>query len=359
MRGVQRACGVGAGLWLASHAVLPAALSLRTTRAPVLSLLAVTAVLGVSAVLLRPLRGGPTWLGAGTAWAAAAVVPLSGLAVMPWLPPEAWRTYANWWPGATQVVVAALVVRRHWPAALAAELASATLITGAVLAAGVPDPWAWITALDQPALLWFSASVGARVLFDRTGREVERYEAAAARAAAEEAAAAARARSAAQRRADLDLWAVPLLRRVAAADPADDAGWAQLPRAALGVGRGLRDDLRARALLDEEVRTRLRAARARGCSVDVVDDRAVRGDDEGFLAGVRRVLAAVLPACADGTVTLRLPPEGRVATLAVEATPATTSAVAWALGARLPAHLAVDVDVDAVGGSLWAQLRTR
>ncbi|WP_432535040.1 hypothetical protein [Kineococcus arenarius] len=359
MRGVQRACAVGAGLWLLSHAPLPALLSVRVHQRPALSLLAVAVVLGVSAALLRPLLGGPTRLRAGPAWAAAAVAPLSGLAVMPWLPVEAWRTYANWWPGATQVLVVALVVRRRRPAALVAELASATVVAASVLRAGVPDPWSWIAALEQPALLWFSAAVGVRVLFDRTAREVERYEAAAARSAAAEAAAAARAGSAAQRRADLDLGALPLLRRVVAADPADDAGWARLPRAAVGLERGLRDDLRARALLDEEVRARLRAARARGCAVDVVDDRAVRGGDEEFLAGVRRALATVLPACTDGTVTLRLPPDGRSATLAVEAEPATTAAVAWALGARLPADLALDVDVDAVGGSLWAELRGR
>ncbi|WP_432491893.1 hypothetical protein [Kineococcus gypseus] len=357
MSDLQRACATGAALWLLSHALLPAVLGRGQGRAPVLAALALVAVLVASALVLRPLRGGPTALRAPAAWAAAAVVPLSGLAIMPFLPVEAWRTYANWWPGGTQVLVAALVVRRRRGPALAAELASAALVTAVVLRAGASDPWVRIAALNQPALLWFSASVGVRVLLDRTAREVQRYEAQAARAAAATAATAARADSARQRRADLDEGALPLLRKVAVAGAHDEAGWAQLPRAAVGVERRLRDDLRARALLDEEVRARLRAARARGCTVDVVDDRAARGGDERFLAGVRRVLAAVLPLCADGTATLRLPPHGRVATLAVEASPATTAAVAWALGARLPAQLAVDVDVDEVGGSLWAELR--
>ncbi|MCI2238393.1 hypothetical protein MN205_07775 [Kineococcus sp. TRM81007] len=359
MRAVQRACAAGAALWLASHAPLPALLSLDVHRLPALTLLAVAAVLAATALLLRPLLGGSTRLGAGAAWAAAAVVPLSGLAVMPWLPVTAWRTYANWWPGATQVLVVALVVRRRWPAALAAELASALVVAVQVLRSGVEEPAAWIAALEQPALLWFSAAVAVRALFDRTAREVARYEAVAARAAAEEAAAGARAGSARQRRAELDLGALPLLRQVAAAGTTDERAWAQLPRAAVGLERRLRDDLRARALLDAPVRARLRAARARGCTVDVVDDRAVRGGDEEFLAGVRGVLTVVLPSCADGTVTLRLPPGGSPATLAVEAAPATAAAVAWALQARLPAHLALDVDVDAVGGSLWAELRAR
>ncbi|WP_432572114.1 hypothetical protein [Kineococcus sp. SYSU DK005] len=359
MRDVQRACAVGATLWLASHAPLPALLSLGTTRAPALSLVAVGAVLAVSAALLRPLRGGSTALGTLPAWAAAALVPLCGLAVMPALPEEAWRTHANWWPGATQVVVAALVVRRHRWAALAAELASAAVVAALVLRAGGADPWVRIAALNQPALLWFSASVGVRALFDRTAREVRRYEEEAARAAAATAATAARAASARQRRADLDLAAVPLLRLVAAAEASDEAGWARLPRTAVGVERRLRDDLRARALLDEEVRRGLREARARGCTVDVVDDRAVRagGADEAFLAAVRRVFAAVLPACAEGAVTLRLPPDGRAATLAVEAAPATAAAVAAAVAAGSPQELAAEVDV--AGGSLWVELRPR
>ncbi|NAZ87091.1 hypothetical protein GTR00_13460 [Kineococcus sp. T90] len=317
-------------------------------------------MLGASAVLLRPLRGGPTALGALPAWAAAAVVPLSGLAVMPFLPEEAWRTYANWWPGATQVVVSALVVRRHRWAALAAELASAAVIAVAVLGAGEPDPWVGIAALNQPALLWFSASVGVRALFDRTAREVRHYEEAAARAAAATASTAARAASARQRRADLDLAAVPLLRSVADAEAGGQARWAQLPRAAVGVERRLRDDLRARALLDERVRAGLRTARARGCTVDVVDDRAARAGgerEEAFLAGLRAVLAAVLPVCAEGAVTLRLPPDGRVATLAVEAGPATAAGAARALAGALPAHL--DAEVDVAGGSLWAEVRPR
>ncbi|NIZ91294.1 hypothetical protein F1544_09805, partial [Kineosporiaceae bacterium B12] len=235
MTGFQRACALGAVLWLLTHAPLVAVLGLRDSHAPVLSLLAVVVVCGVSAVLARPLTGRPLALSARAAWAAALVLPASGLAVMPFLDAESWRTYANWWPGAGQVIVAALVVRRRPLAALAAELGGAAVIAGCVLAqdgppGGSPD-LVTILALNQPATLWLPAALGIRAVFDRTSREVARLEADAGTSVAERAAAEARAASARSRRADLEAGTVPLLERVAVSAPAAPAtAWAELAR---------------------------------------------------------------------------------------------------------------------------------
>lgn len=219
MSGVQRACLVGAVLWLFSHGPLSALLSLDAHRAPWLSLTALAVVLVVSAYAVSPLTGRPLHLPTPAAVAVAAVVPLSGLAVTPFLDESLWRTYADYWPGLTQIAVAALVMRRHRLPALAAELASAAVLGGCLLASDLPNRAVAFAALNQPALVWFSAALGVRWLFDRTARDVARFEADAGRAVAARAVTEAREVSARQRREDLEHSVVPLLRRVTTSGP--------------------------------------------------------------------------------------------------------------------------------------------
>ncbi|PRY15226.1 hypothetical protein [Kineococcus rhizosphaerae] len=361
MSGVQRACLLGVVIWLSSHGPLVALLSLHEHRAPWLSLTALAVVLVASAWAVRPLLGGPLELRLPAALLLAAVVPVSGLAVTPFLDDSLWRTYANYWPGLTQIVVSALVMRRRWLPALAAEIASAAVLGACLLASDLPHRGIAFAALNQPAIVWFSASLGVRLLFDRTARDVARFEADAGRAVAARAGAEARERSAAQRREDLEHSAAPLLRRVAVTGP-DSPAWPLLSRAALTLERRLRDDLRARELLDDDVRAGLRAARDRGCEVDVVDDRGPgAAHDREFVAQLRAVLAPLLNACGTARVTFRLPPGGGWATVSVDGSAREADAVAAAL--RL-AHLRgvdlrVETDLQTEGGagSLWAELR--
>jgi len=357
--GFQRACALGAALWLLTHGPLVAVLGLGDSRAPGLSLIAVVVVCAATVVLLRPLRGGPLTLSRRDAWAAALVLPVSGLAVMPFLDAESWRTYADWWPGAGQVIVAALVVRRRPLAALAAELGGAAVIAGCVLADGrdsgaAPD-LVTILALNQPATLWLPAALGIRAVFDRTSRAVARYTADTGTAVAERAAADARAASARSRRADLEVTVVPLLERVAHGTPVGPtAAWPELARRARGLERQLRDDLGARAVLDAPLRAAVRGARSRGSTVEVVDDRR-HPDDEGLLTAVRPVLAGLLQACRGAAVTARLDPAGRVVTVAVEGGPSEVAEVAGALRGAAR-DVGVHADVDLEPGSLWAEL---
>ena len=95
MTGVQRACLIGTVIWLFSHGPLVALLSLHQHRAPALSLLALTVVLVVSAVAVRPLLGRPLDLSTRAALGMALVVPLSGLAVTPFLDDPAILTLAS------------------------------------------------------------------------------------------------------------------------------------------------------------------------------------------------------------------------------------------------------------------------
>ncbi|MEW1958475.1 hypothetical protein [Kineococcus sp. NPDC059986] len=367
MTRVQRACLLGTVIWLFSHGPLVALLSLHQHRVPWLAVTALTAVLAVSAVAVRPLLGGPIEVSRRAAVAMALVVPLSGLAVTPFLDESLWRTYGNWWPGLTQIVVAALVVRRRPLVALGAELASAAVLGVCVAGSDLPNRAVVFAALNQPAIVWFSASLGVRLLFDRTARDVARYAADEGASVAGRAATEARGRSARQRREDLEHDVVPLLRRVALSDPGVPT-WPTLSRAALTVERRLRDDLRARDLLDEDVRSALRRARDRGCEVDVVDDRRVAagptGDRlpaAGFTAELRTLLAPVLDACGTARVTLRLPPQGQWATLSVDGSAREADAVAAALRMGHLRGVGVDVETDlhteGGAGSLWAELR--
>ncbi|WP_328292470.1 hypothetical protein OG218_06925 [Kineococcus sp. NBC_00420] len=361
MTGVQRACLIGTVIWLFSHGPLVALLSLHQHRAPALSLLALTVVLIVSAVAVRPLLGRPLDLSTRAALGMALVVPLSGLAVTPFLDESLWRTYGDYWPGLTQIVVAALVMRRQWLPGLIAELASAAVLGVLVAGSDLPDRAVVFAALNQPAIVWFTASVGVRFVFDRTARDVARYDADTGRAIAAQASTQARDASARARREDLEHGVVPLLRRVAMTRPGAPT-WSLLSRGALVLERQLRDDLRARELLDDTVRAGLREARARGCTVDVVDDRGTGVEDRPeFVAAVRAVLAPALRVCTDARVTLRLTPGGRHATLSVDGSAADADAVATSLRAAelrgTPLTVETEVDLLDGAGSLWADLR--
>lgn len=357
MTGVQRAYLVGTVLWLVSHGPLVALLSLPEHERPWLSVLALVVVLGVSALAVRPLRGGPLDLSVPAAVGMAAVVPLSGLAIMPFLDEHLWRTYANYWPGLTQILVVALVMRRRWVAGLAAELASAAVLGVFVLTSSLPNREVAFAALNQPAIVWFTAALGVRFLFDRTARDVARFEADESRAVVARASTQAREASARQRREDLEQDVVPLLRRVAADSPGDGLSWSGLSRAALAVERRVRDDLRARELVDDRVRTALRHARDRGAVVDVLNDRGT-AEDPRFVSHVRGVLAPVLQACGTARVTVRLPP-GAMATIAVDGLAEDVAAVAAVLHAGSEGlYVIVDVVSDEEDASLWADLRS-
>jgi hypothetical protein len=175
----------------------------------------------------------------------------------------------------------------------------------------------------------------------------------------------ARADSARRRRDDLEHGAVPLLRRIADAEPTAGT-WPELSRSALALERQVRDDLRARELLDDSVRTALRAARARGAVVDVVDDRGSGpqgpgGGTAAFVGQLRAVLAPVLDACGASQVTVRLSPGGGWATLSVDGPAPEAGAVREVLHrARLrgPAlDVRDDLHVEGGTGSLWVEFR--
>ncbi|MDJ0393607.1 hypothetical protein QMK17_09725 [Rhodococcus sp. G-MC3] len=128
--------------------------------------------------------------------------------------------------------------------------------------------------------------------------------------AAQRVAKAAAAATAEERRRQLrrlDELARPVLVRLAGATEPDDA----VAREAILVEASLRDSIRARALYVPEIASAARAARARGVTVQLLDDGGLDGIDAGTVAELRTEIATRLAAAETGSVTVRILPPGR------------------------------------------------
>ena len=104
-----------------------------------------------------------------------------------------------------------------------------------------------------------------------------------------------------------------LSRAVASGGELDDAERLQ---ARLAEGR-LRDELRGRSLLDDDVRAQLDHARRRGASVTVLDEGGLDGIDEEALAAIRSDLADTLRATRSDRLYIRTTPHESIAVTVV------------------------------------------
>jgi hypothetical protein len=174
---------------------------------------------------------------------------------------------------------------------------------------------------------------------------------------------------AALRRAELSQLARPLLAGIAAgrlADPVDDQ---QFRSACRAVEQQLRDDLRAREMLDDTVRRSVLEARRRGVRISLRDDRS--GSPEAVAhtlvpSRLRTFVAGAIDGVDRGEVTVRIPSVGPRLTLAVVSPTAGHSRATRtadrlaALADRLELRLtvdAVDCDVFAVVEAAPGQVR--
>lgn len=123
---------------------------------------------------------------------------------------------------------------------------------------------------------------------------------------AEKAAADAAQEERARQLRRLDDLARPLLRRIAQTPLDDDAR-----REARLAEATLRDSIRARALDVGEITTAARGARARGVTVQLLDDGGLTGQDRDVVARVHTAIAGRLDDTAWGSMTVRVHPPGR------------------------------------------------
>lgn len=261
-------------LWVGLHVSI-ALLHLSDTRAPMLDLLALGAVAGLSAWGLSPLVTGRRAMSSVGAWVYAVGAGLFPLLVCPFVVPGEVLDVASWTPGMLGLLAAVLVLRdRLAPAVLVTVLGTAVIVASYLFASTRHGSGLLASAVLTCALpaAWLAASWGCRTLATRTGATIAGYWAAEAEARVQEASARGATRLAEARRAELVEVARPLLQRIAAQRDLLDAAFRARCRA---VEQQLRDDLMARALIDPRVRGSVRAARRRGVVVSLRDDRPV------------------------------------------------------------------------------------
>ena len=263
--------------------------------------------------------------------------------------------YALWYPSLVLVPLAGIALRGHVVLALAGAGASAatTLWWASGSSVGFEDGLYRVVTPTAAVVI----AVGIATLVRQYAQEVDRshqeQEAAARLSAAAEASQTERA----DRLAEIDMVAAPLLRRLASGAPVDErtATESRLVEAAL------RDGIRGRGVVAGAVRETVWAARSRGVQVTVLDDAGLGpADPEAPAAAPLRACAVTLLELLEaGVVTVRLgaPDEGTI--VVVDPRPAEA---ARACARQLPVDGAPDgcsVSVDTSEGEIVVQVGAR
>ena len=299
-------------LWLGLHAFLAIA-GLSENREPVASLVALGLCLLAGVWGMRPLFDHPIEMTGVEAWAMCAVAGLVGLLVGPFVENEALGGFSNWTPGAVSLLIGVLVLRRRLPQAIVATALALMVIAIPFLVgpgAATTSAVATVSLLWVTPLAWFVACLGSRLIFDHTDVAVTRFFETEGEALVRAAEASSSMALAELRREELAQVAKPLLEQIAGRRPRTTGDFAAECRRA---EHELRDSLRARALLGDEVRQAVLAARSRGVVVKLRDDRK---NERGPLStSIRAWVTTAIDTVAGGELTVRLPPYGPTLTL--------------------------------------------
>lgn len=334
------------GLALALHLLL-ALNHLSDHRVPALSLLAlvVTFVGTGVAVADRPWRGPHSRLLAATV---ACAVVLVAVLVSPFLRPSTVPGYANWWPGGTAPILAALCIRGHTRCGLAVVAATGVLVTWISLHIGLDTGRGLSVALNTMVspVIWAGLGLAIRALMDRAQRSIQASTAARLAANRQH---TLTVEVEAQRQVDeavISSLAGPALQQIAAIPPHFVTAEQRLEWDL--TGRAIRDELVARALLDDTSRAAARQARERGVLVRIEDGR--REDPRIDERSAWVVAASLRASSGPGTLTIRRPSSGAtMLTVVFDAHGSQSRALALAdhVMAQLPtgdARLRADVD---------------
>ena len=291
--------------------VLAAVLNPGELRSPWVALLALLLMACAAAVLVAP---GPDPLaGWGTVFVALTPAVMCGIYLFALDPPG--QLVPIWITGPPALIVAMLAMR--------GRPSSAAL--GFVVTLAVAAWWSSVDAGDAlRGVLLIGPSggfVAIAIVYAAVNRALAGALADAQRQAADAAAEAAAIRAAADERAlhlaPITALARPLLARLAEEGNAVDA---QMRLECAVIEAHLRDLLRARALCTPDVVDAIDAARRRGVSVTLLDDRAVDRDPTDLPLldeQIRDRLVEALRGAADGAVRIRALPPGRSAAVTV------------------------------------------
>jgi len=296
-------------IFVASNAAFTVATA-DVLRAPWQSYLAMVLVSGASVLLVRrhpdpfPLRDTAAIL---------AVVTVSTILVATNLPGDGELGRATWHLGSNTWLLFILTLRRR---ALLAWLGMA-LMTAITVAWGVESGRGAITGalmLDTHIGILLVATLFASTL-RATARRIASFERRQLGASAQQARNAAAEEIRRTRAAELARAAVPQLERIAGGGPftSDERESFIITEAAL------RDSVRGRSLMVPGVAEAAAAARSRGASITILDDRGALPPDGEAVERITAACIGALSAAERGRVTLRLVPVGREAVLTIVA----------------------------------------
>lgn len=284
----------------------------------VVALTAVILVAGTAAVMWGR-RDPPEWLPTLITMASAPLMCGIYLAAFP----DAERAVPLWVVGPPALLLGLLAIRGRNAAATLAFVI--TVVVVAVWAARrLGDPMAGVLLIGPSGgFLVISIAFGAVI------RSLARALADARHRAADEAAAASALRAASDERstalAPITALARPLLVRLADPHPVD-AATRDLCRI---TEARLRDLLRSPALCSPQLEAAVDAARRRGVTVTLLDDRAAHGEDQWRLPppadAEQQCAVSALHHARDGSVHIRALPRGRTRTLTILAADGSTT----------------------------------
>lgn len=299
MRTVRLACLVAATLWVQLHTVL-AFLYLEEVASIPRYAIALLVFQSASLLAVLPLVSAhPAVSRSSTLIGLAACVPLVQYLNATALGSGAITGYGNWAAGGLSVILASLAFRGHFGLAIGAATGLIAAQTSVYFLAPGPEGFSIPRAvlLAVPPQVWILGAWAIRRILLRGDALVSAFSERASWDAVEAESDGWQATHR-DRLAELNAEVIPFLRKVAGSqvdDPADAETAAEL-------ASKLRDNLGARAMLDEDVRVSLGAARKRGVRVSLSSEEI----DADTTAPIRRVLVALLGLPALRALTARV-----------------------------------------------------
>lgn len=264
------------------------------------ALIAMMICAAVILIVTSPPVGRPLELRA--AWAAVVGVLCMEVLVKSALPTGVHPGYAAWHNGAIQMLLVTVALRGRMRLAwlgmgvFAAIDFTASLVQRLTLIEAL--------AMVVTPILWMVMATALSIILRRCARQTQDFTEQEQAAATELASENARQLAQSQWLRDLNRATRPMLERIAAGalQPAEQ-------RECLLLEAGLRDEIRGRALAVPLVQQAAKAARGRGVSVDLLDDRATDLQEEQLDEVIEQLVGA-LQRAEDGAVKCRVLPEG-------------------------------------------------